>query len=57
LCVLSLVYKKEIEQKQLTWYGHVQRMTEGRLPKIALRWIPKQKRAMRKTEEKLDGRN
>ena len=36
---------KEIEQKQLTWYGHVQRMVEGRLPKIALKWIPKQKRA------------
>jgi hypothetical protein len=31
--------------KQLTWYGHVQRMAEGRLPKIALRWMPKQKRA------------
>jgi hypothetical protein len=36
---------KEIEQKQLTWYGHVQRMAEERLPRIALRWIPKQKRA------------
>jgi hypothetical protein len=36
---------KEIEQNQLTWYGHVQRMVEGRLPKIALNWMPKQKRA------------
>jgi len=27
---------KEIEQNQLKWYGHVQRMVEGRLPKIAL---------------------
>ena len=36
---------KEIEQNQLTWYGHVQRMAEGRLPKIALRWMPNQKRA------------
>jgi hypothetical protein len=27
---------KEIEQNQLTWYGQVQRMAEGRLPKIAL---------------------
>jgi hypothetical protein len=35
---------KEIEHKQLTWYGHVQRMTEGRLPRISLKWIPKQKR-------------
>jgi len=33
---------KETEQNQLTWYGHVQRMAEGRLPKIALKWMPKQ---------------
>ena len=33
---------KEIEQNQLTWYGHVQRMAEARLPKIALKWMPKQ---------------
>jgi hypothetical protein len=36
---------KEIEQNQLTWYGHVQRMAGGRLPKIALKWMPKQKKA------------
>jgi hypothetical protein len=36
---------KEIEQKQLTWYGHVQRMAEKRLPSIALRWRPEQRRA------------
>jgi len=36
---------KEIEQNQLTWYGHVQRMAEGRLLKIALKWMPKQKTA------------
>ena len=36
---------KEIEQNQLTRYGHVQRMAEGRLPKITLKWMPKQKRA------------
>jgi len=36
---------KEIEQNRLTWYGHVQRMAEERLPKIALKWMPKQKRA------------
>ena len=28
-----------------TYYGHVQRMAEGRLPKIALKWMPEQKRA------------
>jgi hypothetical protein len=37
---------KEIEQNQLAWYGHIQRMAEGRLPKIALHWMPKQKRAL-----------
>ena len=36
---------KEIEQNQLMWYRHVQRMAEGRLPKISLKWLPKQKRA------------
>jgi hypothetical protein len=47
---------KEIEQNQLTWYGHVQRTVEGRLSKIALKWMPKRKERTRKTEEKLDGR-
>ena len=36
---------KEIEQNRLTWYGHVQRMADERLPKISLKWMPKQKRA------------
>jgi len=36
---------KGTEQNQLTWYGHVQKMAEGRLPKITLKWMPKQKRA------------
>jgi hypothetical protein len=35
---------KEIEKNRLTWYGHVQRMAEGILPKIALKWTPKQRR-------------
>ena len=43
--VLEETIIKEIEQNHLTWYGHVQRMAEGRLPKIALKWMPKQKRA------------
>ena len=42
---LEEVIIKETEQNQLTWYGHVQRMAEGRLNKIALKWMPKQKRA------------
>ena len=41
---------KEIEQNQFTWYGHVQRMAEGRLPKIVLKWIPKHKRARGRTK-------
>ena len=36
---------KEIEQNQLTWYGHVQRMAEEKLPKTILKWMTKQKRA------------
>jgi hypothetical protein len=36
---------KQIEQNRLTWYGHVQRMAGGGLPKSALKWKPKQKRA------------
>jgi hypothetical protein len=43
--VLEETIIKEIEQNQFTWYAHVQRMAEGRLPKIALKWMPKQKRA------------
>jgi len=42
---------KETEQNQLTWYGHVQRMAEGRLPKIALKWMPKQNRARERTKK------
>jgi hypothetical protein len=42
---------KEIEQNQLTWYGHVQRMVEGRLPKIALKWMPKQNEARGKQKK------
>jgi hypothetical protein len=53
----KLTIIKEIEQNQPTWYGHVQRMAEGRLPKTALKWMPKRNReSTRKTEGKLDGR-
>jgi hypothetical protein len=30
----------DIKTKQLKWYGHVQRMEEGRLPKKAMKWSP-----------------
>ena len=52
---LEEIIIKKIEQNQLTWYGHVQRMAEGRLPKIALKWMPKQKRARGRPKKKLDG--
>jgi hypothetical protein len=42
---------KEIEKNQLTWYGHVQRMVEERLPKIALKCLPKQKTARGKPKK------
>jgi hypothetical protein len=29
-----------IKTKQLQWYGHVQRMEEGRLPKEVMKWRP-----------------
>jgi hypothetical protein len=46
---------KEIKQNQLTCYGRVQRMAEGGLPKKALKWLPKQKRARRKPKNWLEG--
>jgi hypothetical protein len=45
LNVIVLNNQLETGQNQLTWYGHVQRIAEGRLTKIALKWMPKQKRA------------
>jgi hypothetical protein len=42
---------KETERDQLTWYGHVQRMAEERLPKITIKWMPKQKRAREKPKK------
>ena len=31
-----------IEEKQLIWYGHVQRMDQDRVPKKTMRWIPRE---------------
>ena len=47
---------KENEQNQLTWYGHVQRMVERRLPKNSIEVDTETKESTRKTEEKLDGK-
>ena len=30
----------EITRKQLTWYGHVERMDPTRLPKMMINWKP-----------------
>jgi hypothetical protein len=30
----------DINTKQLKWYGHVQRMEEGKLPKQVMKWNP-----------------
>jgi hypothetical protein len=30
----------DIKTKQLRWYGHVQRMEEGRLAKEVIKWHP-----------------
>ena len=30
----------DIKTKQLQWYGYVQRMEEGRLPKEVMKWRP-----------------
>ena len=30
----------DIKTQQLKWYGHVQRMEEGRLPKKVMKWSP-----------------
>ena len=43
---------KETEQNQLTLYGHVQKLAEGRLSKIALKLRPKQKRARGRPKKK-----
>jgi hypothetical protein len=50
-----ITQKKNTHSKKNPWYGHVQRMAEERVRKIALKWMSKQD-STRKTEEKLDGR-
>ena len=38
----------DIKTKQLKWYGHVQRMEEGRLPKKSYEMEPTRKKKTRK---------
>jgi hypothetical protein len=35
---------EDIKTKQLQWYGHVQRMEEGRLSKEFMKWRPQGRR-------------
>lgn len=35
---------EDIERKQLTWYGHVKRMTDTRLPKQTMEYVPLERR-------------
>jgi len=53
---LEETVRREIEQNQLTWYGHVQRMAEGRLPQNSTEVDAETKESTRMTEEKLDER-
>jgi len=41
-----------IQKKRLQWYGHVKRMSEERIPKLIMEWIPlgrRKRRSPRKT--------
>ena len=33
-----------MERKRLQWYGHVKRMSEERVPKLIMLWIPRERR-------------
>ena len=35
---------EDIKTIQLKWYGHIQRMEEGRLPKKVMKWSPPRRR-------------
>ena len=41
-----------IEQKRLQRYGHVKRMSEERIPKLIVDWIPQERR-----KKNMDGRS
>ncbi|XP_044760773.1 uncharacterized protein LOC123318222 [Coccinella septempunctata] len=35
---------EDTQQKQLIWYGHVERMSDQRIPKLALKWVPRERK-------------
>lgn len=34
----------EVQRRQLVWYGHVERMNNGRIPKQILQWVPTERK-------------
>ena len=48
---------EEIKQYQKKWLRHVQRMDTNRIPKQALRYRPKGRRNIGRTEEEMEGPN
>ena len=47
----------DIKTKQLKWYGHVQRVVEGRLPKKSYEVDTTRKKKTRKTYSYLGGKD
>lgn len=35
---------QQIQHKQLQWYGHVERMQDERIPKMVMKWCPRERR-------------
>ena len=46
-----------IERKRLQWYGHVKRMPEDRIPKLIMKWIPRERRKSGHPRKNVDGRS
>jgi len=42
--LLLIIWIDIIERKRLQWYGHVKRMSEERIPKLIMEWIPWERR-------------
>ena len=40
-----------IEEEQLIWYGHIQRMGQDRLPKKSMRLVPRERRQKERPKE------
>jgi len=43
-----------IEQKRLQWYGHVKRISEERIPKLIMDWLPWERRIKRTSKKNVD---